>query len=131
MRRGSGRAARSLKAAELHRVFLERVPLDRLARRECLRENARNCPGLAEMIRAWSALLMFREQVLLSVQHAVSRWYAEELTPVVQVLRDADLVPPGEGDGDACVRPHDRCSLVRAHVWTEEVLDCLRKARKK
>ncbi len=121
-----------LKAAELHRIFLERVPLDRLARRECVCENAWNYPGLAEMVEAWSARLMFREQVLLSAQHAASRWYAEEFTPVVQMLTEAGLVQPGEGDGDAYLRAaHDRYSLVRAHVWTEEVFDELRKARKK
>lgn len=121
-----------LKAAELRRLFLERVPLDRLARRECLCANARNYPGLAEMVEAWSARLMFREQVLLTAQHAASRWYAEEFVPVTQMLREADLVHPGDDDGDAYLRAAgDRYSFIGAHVWTEEVFDELRKARKK
>ena len=121
-----------LKAAELHRIFLERVPLDRLARREISCVNPWHYTELAEMVEAWVARLMFREKVLLGKAHAASRWYAEEFVPVTQMLREADLVHPGEGDGDAYLRAaHDRYSLVRAHVWTEEVFDELRKARKK
>lgn len=121
---------RDLAAAELHRIFLERVPLDRLARREVVCADAWNYPGLAEMVEAWSARLMFREQVLLSASHAACRWYAEEFTPVVTMLRDIGLIGPDEGDGDAYLRAaHQRYSLVRAHVWTEEVFDGLRDAR--
>lgn len=118
-----------LRAAELRRIFLERVPLDRLARREVLCRDEWNYPGLAEMVEAWAARLMFREGVLLGTGHAAARWYAEEFTPVVQMLRDAGLVRSDEGDGDAYLRAaHRRYSLVRAHVWTEEVFEGLRQA---
>ncbi|MDO5711366.1 MAG: chromosome partitioning protein ParB [Micrococcales bacterium] len=121
-----------LKAAQLRRLFLERVPLDRLAQRECVCQNPWHYPQLAEMVEAWAARLMFREHELLSVGHAAARWYAEEFAPVTQMLRDAGLIVPAEGDGDAYLRAAiDRYSLVRAHVWTREVFDELRKASKK
>lgn len=121
-----------LQAAELRRIFLERVPLDRLARREISCVNPWHYTELAEMVEAWVARLMFREKVLLGKAHAASRWYAEEYVPVTMMLSEAGLVRPDESEADAFLRlSHDRYSLVRAHVWTEEVFDGLREAADK
>ena len=93
--------------------------------------DAWNYPELAEMVEAWGARLMFREEQFLPLRQVVGRWYAEEFAPITQLVRDAGLVRAGEGDGDAYLRAAcDRYSLVRAHVWTDEVFDALRKARR-
>lgn len=120
-----------LEASELRRIFLERIPLDRLAQRQVRLSDPFDYPRLAEMVEAWVARLMFRDGVLLGKGSAASRWYAEEFVPVTQMLADAGLVRKDETEADAFHRcSHDRYSAVRAHVWTEEVFDELKKARK-
>lgn len=121
-----------LQAAELRRIFLERVPLDRLARREVRCNDPWNYPRLAEMVEAWVARLTFRDQVLLGRAQGASRWYAEEFTPVTEMILDAGLRGEHESDADAFLRVSvDRYSLVRAHVWTEEVFEELRRAERR
>lgn len=116
-----------LRARELRRIFLERVPLDRLAQREVECHDPWHYPELAEMVEAWSARLMFRDRVLLSAPEAATRWYAEEFTPVVEMIVGAELAAPGESHADAYLRvAHNRYSLVRAHIWTDEVFDRLK-----
>lgn len=119
-----------LQAAELRRIFLERIPLDRLARREITCHNPWHYTELAEMVEAWAARLMFRDGILLGKPQAASRWYAEEYVPVTTLLSEAGLVSAAETEADAFLRlSRDRYSRVRAHVWTQEVFDELRKAR--
>lgn len=120
-----------LRAVELRRIFLERVPLDRLAQREVQCTDPWDYPPLAEMVEAWCARLMFRDQVALSAPEAATRWYAEEFTPISEMMHDAGLAMPGETTADTYYRlAHDRYSLVRAHVWTDEVFDQLREVHR-
>lgn len=120
-----------LRARELRRIFLERIPLDRLAQREVECTDPWTYPALAEMVEAWAARLMFRDGAALSAAEASTRWYAEEFTPVTEMILGADLAMPGETPADAYLRiAHDRYSLVRAHIWTDEVFDQLKEVHR-
>ena len=54
------------------------------------------------------------------------RWFTEEFTPVVRMLRAADLVGPGT-DAEAYMRvASQRYRLMRTHEWNDEVIERLR-----
>ncbi|PRY62578.1 ParB-like nuclease family protein [Knoellia remsis] len=126
------RGREDLRGKNLRRLFLERVPLDRLARGEVRCAEPQHYPELAEMVEAWSARLMFREGVLLTASHAAARWYAEEFTMVMDLARDGGFVEPGEDEGDAYVRlAGTRYHLMGAHVWSEEVFEEIARSRRK
>ena len=120
-----------LRGKAMRKLFLERVPLDRLARGEVKCKDPANYPLLAEMVEAWAARLMFREEVLLSASHAASRWYAEEFQMVMELARGG-FVEEGEAEGDAYVRlAGTRYQLFGEHVWSEEVFEEIARARQK
>lgn len=120
-----------LRGKAMRKLFLERVPLDKLARAEVKCKDPANYPLLAEMVEAWAARLMFREGVLLSASHAASRWYAEEFQMVMELARGG-FVEEGEAEGDAYVRlAGTRYQLFGEHVWSEEVFEEIARARRK
>ncbi|MDT0214900.1 chromosome partitioning protein ParB [Rothia sp. ARF10] len=120
-----------LRGKAMRKLFLERVPLDRLARAEVKCKDPANYPLLAEMVEAWAARLMFREGVLLTASHAASRWYAEEFSMVMELARGG-FVEEGEAEGDAYVRlAGTRYQLFGEHVWSEEVFEEIARARQK
>lgn len=120
-----------LRGKAMRKLFLERVPLDKLARGEVKCKDPANYPLLAEMVEAWAARLMFREEVLLSASHAASRWYAEEFQMVMELARGG-FVEEGEAEGDAYVRlAGTRYQLFGEHVWSEEVFEEIARARQK
>lgn len=121
-----------LRGKGLRRLFLERVPLDRLARAEVRCEDAVNYPLLAEMVEAWAARLMFREEVLLTASHAAARWYCEEFSMVMELAREGGFVEPHESEGDAYVRlAGTRYQLFGKHVWSEDVFAGIARAKGK
>ena len=120
-----------LRGKAMRKLFLERVPLDKLARGEVKCKDPANYPLLAEIVEAWAARLMFREEVLLSASHAASRWYAEEFQMVMELARGG-FVEEGEAEGDAYVRlAGTRYQLFGEHVWSEEVFEEIARARGK
>ncbi|GGB64836.1 hypothetical protein N798_04780 [Knoellia flava TL1] len=120
-----------LRGKAMRKLFLERVPLDKLARGEVKCKDPANYPLLAEMVEAWAARLMFREEVLLSASHAASRWYAEEFQMVMELARGG-FVEEGEAEGDAYVRlAGTRYQLFGEHVWSEEVFEEIARVRAK
>ena len=55
------------------------------------------------------------------------RWFAEEYTPVVRMLRSADLIGSGT-DAEAFQRvARQRYRLMRTHEWNDEVIERLRR----
>ncbi|KGN42213.1 hypothetical protein [Knoellia aerolata] len=124
------RGRSDLRGKNLRRIFLERVPLARLARAEVKCEDPLNYPLLAEMVEAWAARLMFREGTLLTAAHAAARWYCEEFTMVMELARDGGFVEAHEAEGDAYVRlAGTRYQLFGEHVWSEEVFEQIARAK--
>ncbi len=121
-----------LRRKAMRRIFLERVPLDRLARGEVACNDPAGYPLLAEMVEAWAARLMFREGVLLTASHAAARWYAEEFSMVMELAREGGFIEEGEAEGDAYVRlAGTRYQLFGEHIWSEEVFEEIARAKGK
>ncbi|WP_037353317.1 chromosome partitioning protein ParB [Amycolatopsis orientalis] len=111
---------------DYRRLFLERVPLSGHARASVLVPDPWNYAQLGEHVEAWGFRLMQDEGRFIDRATIAQRWFDEEFTPVVAMLRQADLI----GDRTeaeaylwvAC----ERYRLIRTHRWDEEVIETLR-----
>jgi hypothetical protein len=124
------RSHSDLAGRELRRLFVQRVPLGKAARRELVLSEPEHYPWLAEMVEAWAARLMFAEGQALDRADAAKRWYAEEFVPVVDMIRDGDLMEKGETPADAYMRAAgERYSIFHDHVWNADVIAELNQRR--
>ncbi|MBK1788925.1 ParB N-terminal domain-containing protein [Prauserella cavernicola] len=114
---------------DYRRLFLERVPLAGEARAAIVVTEPGQYGELGEHIEAWGFRLMQDEGAFLDRTTVATRWYESEYEPVVQMLRQADLV----GDRTeaeaylwvAC----ERYRLIRTHRWDDEVFETLLRDR--
>jgi hypothetical protein len=104
------------------RVFYERVPLPARARARLSVTDAWDYGELAESVEAWAFRLMQDRAEFLDRAAAARLWFDEEYVPVVEMLREADML--GEGtETDAYMRLSGRrYRLMRTHEWSEDVL---------
>ncbi|MCB0875213.1 MAG: ParB N-terminal domain-containing protein [Solirubrobacterales bacterium] len=121
-----------LKLADLpakghERLFLERVPLSPEQRRRItFSDPAQGFAELAEAVEAWGFRLMQGLNELLDRREVAQSWFEDEFAPVVQSLRDADLIGSGT-EADAYIRVvRERYMLLRTHEWDEDVIARLR-----
>ena len=111
---------------DYRRLFLERVPLTGHARASVLVPDPWDYAKLGEHVEAWGFRLMQDEGRFIDRATVAQRWFDEEFTPVVAMLRQADLL----GDRTeaeaylwvAC----ERYRLIRTHRWDEELFETLR-----
>ena len=55
-------------------------------------------------------------------------WFRDEYEPVVEMLREAQLVPKGVSDTEAYMKvAHLRYLILRTHEWDDEVIDAIRR----
>jgi hypothetical protein len=109
------------------RLFLERVPLSRGARaRIALSDPPRGYAQLAEGIEAWGFRVMQGHGQLMTREQVAERWFNDEYEPVVEMLREADLIGKGT-ETDAYLRvANERWLLLRTHEWDDAVIERLR-----
>jgi hypothetical protein len=120
-----------LAGRELRRVFMQRVPLGKAARRSLRLSDPQAYPWLAEMVEAWAARWMFAEGRLLDRGQAAVRWYEEEFAPVSGLIQEGNLVEKGETPADAYMRvAGERYSMFRDHTWNTDVIVQLGQRRK-
>ena len=95
------------------------------ARAGCPRSgSALNAP--CRRVEAWGFRCMQVERQYLDRDQIARRWFTEEFTPVVRMLRAADLVGSGT-DAEAYMRvASQRYGLMRTHEWNDEVIERLR-----
>ncbi|HVL85234.1 MAG TPA: chromosome partitioning protein ParB [Pseudonocardia sp.] len=118
-----------LVTKDLRRVFLDRVPLPGPALATILVTDAWHYAVLSETVEAWGFRLMQHEGRYLDRESVARRWYAEEFTPVVRMLQQADLVGD-RTDTEAYLHlAAQRYRLMRTHRWDDEVVDRLRADR--
>ncbi len=110
------------------RLFFERVPLPAKARERIEVADEWRYAELAECVEAWGLRAIQARREFLTRQQVAALWFEEEFVPVVEVLRDEDLI--GElSEAEAYVRMINlRYMLLRTHEWNEETLDRLRAA---
>jgi hypothetical protein len=125
-------ADRSIRISDLplkshERLFWERVPLPQAVRDRFRLSDPWRYGELAEGVEAWGFRLMQAEHQFLQRDRVALRWYHEEFSPTIELLRDAGLVRRGETEADAYERlSGERYRLMRTQEWSEEALQRLR-----
>jgi hypothetical protein len=125
---GAGRETRigdlALKSHE--RLFFERVPLPPAARSRIQLSDEWRYAGLAEGVEAWGFRAMQVSGEFMDRSQVARAWFEQEYAPVVEVLREADLIGRGT-ETEAYVRVVSlRYLLLRTHAWDEKVFARLR-----
>ena len=114
----------ALKSHE--RLFFERVPLPPAARAQIQLSDEWRYAGLAEGVEAWGFRAMQVSSEFMDRAEVARAWFEQEYLPVVEVLREAELIGRGT-ETEAYVRVVSlRYLLLRTHAWDEEVFARLR-----
>jgi hypothetical protein len=109
------------------RLFFERVPLPWDARAEITLTDPWRYAELAEGVEAWGFRVMQGGGELMSRDEVAQLWLEDEYRPVVEMLREAELIGTGRTETDAYMRVvSERYRLMRTHEWNDEVLERLR-----
>jgi hypothetical protein len=108
------------------RLFFERVPLPREARARIELSDEWRYAGLAEGVEAWGYRAEQDRQHQMTRAEVAQAWFEDEYLPVVEMLREADLLGKGT-ETEAYIRVSAlRYLILRTHEWTDEVIERLR-----
>ncbi|MDQ1423987.1 MAG: hypothetical protein QOD72_1485 [Acidimicrobiaceae bacterium] len=120
------RTRRDLLCKSYERMFISRVPLSPAARAKITVSDPWSYAELGENVEAWGFRYIQHERRFCDRTEIAKRWFAEEYTPVVKMLRDADLLGSGT-EAEAYMRvAAERYRLILTHEWSDEVIQRLR-----
>jgi len=125
---GAGReiTLKDLPLKSHERLFWERVPLDSEARKRIQLSDEWRYASLAEGVEAWGFRLIQSRRDFMTREQVAEAWFRDEYLPVVEMLREADLVGRGT-ETEAYMRVATlRYLLLRTHEWDDEVIERLR-----
>ena len=110
------------------RLFFERIPLPQEQRRRIHLSDEWRYAALAEAVEAWGFRVMQARGQELSRAEVAEAWFRDEYEPVVEMLREADLIPKGASDTEAYMKvAHLRYLILRTHEWDDAVIDAVRR----
>jgi hypothetical protein len=113
------------------RVFYERVPLPKGAGSRIRLSDPWDYAQLAEGVEAWGFRAMQGIGQSMTRQQVAEAWLREDYEPIVEALREAEMIGAGETETEAYMRVvADRYRLMRTHEWDEGVLERLRRERR-
>jgi hypothetical protein len=108
------------------RLFWERVPLPPEERKRIQLSDEWRYASLAEGVEAWGFRLMQSRREFMTREEVAEAWFREEYVPVVEMLKEADLIGRGT-ETEAYMRVATlRYLLLRTHEWDDEVIERLR-----
>jgi hypothetical protein len=111
---------------DYRRLFLERVPLTGQARASVIVSDPWDYAKLGEHVEAWGFRLMQDEGKFLDRQTVAQRWYDDEYVPVVEMLKQADMIGD-RTDAEAYLWvAGERYRLIRTHRWDDDVIEAVR-----
>ena len=118
----------SLPLRSHERVFYDRVPLPPPLRKHIkLSHPEWQYAALAEGVEAWGFRVIQGRGELMSREEVAQSWFHDEYLPVVEMLREADLVG-NDSETEAYMRvASERYLLLRTHVWDDAVIERLRR----
>jgi hypothetical protein len=127
---GAGQRTRlrdlALKSHE--RLFFERVPLPPELRDRIQLSDEWRYAELAESVEAWGFRAMQERGEFMTREEVADAWFREEYVPIVEMLREADLIGSGT-ETEAHMRVSGlRFLLLRTHEWSDEVVERLRES---
>jgi len=109
------------------RLFRSRVPLPEDAYAKITCTDPWSYAELGENVEAWGFRCMQDEHRFLDREQVAQRWFTEEYTPVVRMLRAADLIGSGT-EAEAYQRvARERYRLIRTHEWNDDIIERLRR----
>jgi hypothetical protein len=111
---------------DYRRLFLERVPLTGEARAAVVLSDPWDYAQLGEHVEAWGFRLMQDTGQLLDRSEVARRWYADEYTPVVGMLRQADMIGDRTETEAYMWVAAERYRLIRTHRWDPDVINAVR-----
>jgi hypothetical protein len=118
---------RDLPLKSHQRLFHERVPLPPEARDRIQLSDEWRYAALAEAVEAWGFRTMQQHGELMSRAQVAEAWFEEEYEPVVEMLREADLVR-GATETEAYMRVAAlRYLILRTHEWDDHVIEAIRR----
>jgi hypothetical protein len=103
-------------------LFHARVPLsaDRYERLEV--RDPWSYAELSEAVEAWGYRCMQNDRTFRDRAEVARRWYDQEYTPVVEMMRQAQLIGQST-EAEAYLRvARERYRLMRTHEWNDEVI---------
>ena len=119
---------RDLPLKSHQRLFFERVPLPDEARERIHLSDEWRYAALAEAVEAWGFRASQALDQELSRHEAAEAWFRDEYEPVVEMLREAQLVPKGVTDTEAYMKVAQlRYLILRTHEWTDDVIEAIRR----
>jgi hypothetical protein len=117
---------RDLAVKSHERLFFERVPLPAVERGRIQLSDEWRYAELAESVEAWGFRLMQERGEFVARQAVAEAWFREEYVPVVEALRELDLIGKGT-ETEAYMRVIGlRYLLLRTHEWSDDVVERLR-----
>jgi hypothetical protein len=117
---------RDLPLKSHQRLFHERVPLPPEARDRIQLSDEWRYAALAEAVEAWGFRAIQQHGELMSRSQVAEAWFHEEYEPVVEMLREADLIRHGT-ETEAYMRVAAlRYLILRTHEWDDHVIEAIR-----
>jgi len=117
---------RDLALKSHERLFFERVPLPPGSRPQIQLADEWRYAELAESVEAWGFRAMQGLGEFMTREEVAERWFRDEYNPVVNMLREADLIGSGT-ETEAYLRVAGlRYLLLRTHEWSDDVVERLR-----
>ena len=108
-------------------MFLARVPLPPQMRAKITVSDPWSYAKLGENVEAWGFRYCQHEQRFCDRAEIARRWFTDEYTPVVEMLREADLLGESTTDAEAYMRvAAERYRLILTHEWSDEIIRRLR-----
>ena len=108
------------------RMFRTRVPLPPEMMAKLDVSDPWSWAELGENVEAWGYRAMQYAGEFADRAEIARRWFDEEFTPVVRMLRAADLLG-SRTDAEAYMAVvAERYRLIRTHEWTDEIVERLR-----
>jgi len=119
---------RDLPLKSHQRLFYERVPLPPEQREQIHLSDEWRYAALAEAVEAWGFRVSQARREWMSRHQVAEEWFRDEYRPVVEMLREARLIPKGVTDTEAYMTIAAlRYLLLRTHEWDDAVIDALRR----
>src|SRR5215212_4277419 len=118
---------RDLPLKSHQRLFYERVPLPPERREQIHLSDEWRYAALSEAVEAWGFRVSQARREEMSRRDVAEAWFRDEYEPVVEMLREAQLIPKGVTDTEAYMKvAHLRYLILRTHEWDDAVIDAIR-----
>jgi hypothetical protein len=127
---GADRAIRlhDLALKSHQRLFYERVPLPPRAREEIKLSDEWRYAALAEAVEAWGfRYVQAHGGQPMTRAEVAEAWFEKEYKPVVEMLREAELIRRGTETESYMRVAHLRYLILRTHSWDDDVIEAVRR----